>query len=204
MNIYKAKIGKNPLLPRQRKNLFPAAAFAVGAVAAAVVGKFAVETLGELLVRGFANRENLTGEVKRLAGQLVVEIHLDLLVVDLEHAAGNHAAVVGHHRDGGAHADALVNLAVALEHTAGEVEHGAGGIDAIALLGGEDEIKGVADFLVEDIGLELGQQVAHAKDKFQRMFSVGAVADGALHIQHIGEGDYFVVINFHGVLIYES
>lgn len=187
-----------------KNELFPAAAFAVGAVAAAVVGEFAVETFCELLVSSFADGDDGAGEVERLAGEFVVEVHLDLLGADFQHATGNHAAVVGHHRDGGSLGDARIHLAVGLEHRAGQVDHGAGGIDAVALLGGEDEVEGFADFLAEDSGFKLGQEIAHTKNKLKGFVGIGAVALGTFDLQYIREGDYFVVGDFHIIQFGES
>ena len=152
----------------------------------------------QLIFRGLAHQDNLAGEMQVLAGHLVIEVHSDVLVADFYHRAGHHAAVGVHHRNHVAFKEQFLCQAVALhKDVLGEVDYGAGVVLAITLGGSETEVEFVAHLLAGDVLFELGQQIACAKDEFQRAGFIATVCNFAIYLEFVYQMYYFVLSNFH-------
>ena len=98
----------------------------VGAVAFAVVVATAASAVAgrvQLVGRGVAHGVYLAVEAHGESCEGMVEIHLDGLVVNLEHAALDHESLLGHHGQLGSHRDLGHELAVAHENLAVEAHH---------------------------------------------------------------------------------
>lgn len=122
-----------------------AAAIAALTVAAALVVAAATAAMARrnLLGSGVAHLKDGALEADILASERVVEVHLDILVGDLEHDAVDAIAVGGHHRQDGALGDSLVvKLAVNLKDVAWQLGNLLVVIGAECIGGLDDEVEG--------------------------------------------------------------
>ena len=167
------------LIRRQKINLRLAAAAAAVAAVAVVVAAVtasavvasattAVMVLGlEFFGRGVTHELHVARIAYGLAGELVVEVHGDLVVGDLGDDALDAHAVLSHHGHDGTHADVLVvKLAVNVEDFLVEFIDHAGILYAESLLGLQCEVKFFSLFQAHDIVLEADNQGhVHAEHK---------------------------------------
>ena len=158
-----------------------------------------MQPVGQLFLGCIADGGHFTGKVKFLAGQVVVEIHLDAVVADFDHLARDHAAGLVHHRDHPSDDEQLfLDLAVDFEDMLGQIDHSLCVIDAVSLFRAEYEFEGVADRLSQQVFLKFGQQIAESVDELEGLFCRGLVFHFAVHPQRIGQGDDFLILDSHG------
>lgn len=176
VNIGQIKIPLILIIRRQIVALAAAAAVAAVAVVMATATVAAVLTtasaavmvLGlELLGRGVAHELDVASIAHGLTGQLVVEVHGDLVVGDLGDNALDAHSLLGHHGHDGTHADVLVvKLAVNVEDFLLEFINHVGVLDTEGLLGLQGEVKLLSLLQVDDVVLEaLDEGDIHTEDK---------------------------------------
>lgn len=121
---------------------------------------------------GIAYELHVSHVAHRLAGELVVEVHGDLVIGDLGDDALDTHAFLGHHRDDGAHADVfMVKLAVDVENLLLELIDQVGVLDAESFLGLEGKVKFLTLLQIDDVILEtLDEREVESEDKSVRVF----------------------------------
>ena len=121
----------------------------------------------EFLGGGVAHYLDISAVAHRLTGELVVEVHEDLVVGDLDDLSLDAHAFLCHHGHTSSWADVLgIKLAVDMEDFFLEFIDELGVLDAEGLLGLECEVKLVALLESHDVILEaLDEREVHAEDK---------------------------------------
>ena len=177
-----------------------AASAALAFLAAAFLRReiLAVQAFLQFLVGGVAHRLHLAGEVERLAGHGVVEIHRHAVVEDIGHGALDHLPVLVHHRDHPADdQEVFPDLAVYGESLFRDGDHIFGMVFAVSLFCGQGELEGLSGFLAFHGGLELRKEHSGSVDVFERRFRTGLVCDNAFNLKFVGEGGHFVLFYLH-------
>ena len=159
---------------------------------------FAVQTLGQLLVRSAAHALYLTGEVQGLAGHRMVEVHGHGGVGHLVDGALDYLTGLVQHRDGAADDQQVItHLSVNGEGRLGEVNEVFRVIDAVAVFGAQDEVEAIARLFALQGPFKLGKEHAGAVDVLQGVAGGGLIRDFTFYFECVAHGHDFVVLYFH-------
>ena len=150
---------------------------------------------------GVADFLDLNCEIEIFARHIVVEVHLDRIVVDFNDVPHQMVAVVVLHRDAGAN----------LHHFLGEVSEGLSWnvhnhflvVFAVAFFGRQVETYRLSFFEIGEVVLKFLEHHTASKEELQQVLAGGLLHDGAAFLRPEGvvDGHYFVLFYFHYCLI---
>ena len=176
-----------------------AAAFALALVAVALLGKvFSVEPFLELFVGGVAYGLDLAGEMQRLAGHRVVEVHSHGFFTHCGDGALDHLSFGIEHRQHASYDEQLRGgLAVDCESLQRQLYEIFRIVGAVAFLGRKREFERVAGNLSVKGLFKFGQQHSCAVDILEGCFGSGLVGDFAFNFKGVADRYDFVFLNLH-------
>lgn len=163
--------------------------------------EFPVEAFLQFLFGGVAHFEDLSCEVHRLAGHRRVEIHRDVLLLDLHNHSLTYFPCGIQHRDETPDFEKVIPyLSVDHEGFLRDVEDFLQIILAISFLRGDGAFEILSRLLALYCGLELRDEHMRALDVVQGRILVSFVHYLSFNFQLVGHYDDLVFRNFHIVL----
>ena len=159
---------------------------------------FTMKAFCEFLLGGVADLHHLAGEIQGLSGHRVVEIHGDAILPDFVDGPLHHVPAVAYHRnDLPYHEEVIADHSIYRERFLREVHEPALVECAVAFFRSKGEREGFTRLLAFNFAFEFREQHMGSVDVIQRTAFVSLVCKASVHNEFVGQGDHFVLFNFH-------
>ena len=171
------------------------------AVAAVVLlrrEEFPVQAFGELFLGSLPDGNDFPAEIQDFAGHRMVEVHQDAILFHLGDRGVDHGTVGTHHGQDPAHLhQVFADFTLDGKGTFGKVDELLVLVRPVTVLGLEREGECIALLESFQRGFEGRDKHMHALDIVQGRFFRGPVHKIPFHMEVVGYGHDFVLLDFH-------